>query len=681
MKSKKERLVVLGLLLLLGSAWDQMKVSGFRGSRLVNSFVGGAGRTATLTSPPFRIERRRLSFLIGGGKHPGETCINLLVDGKVVRTATGPNDRPGGNEALAWQTWDVSELAGKMATLQIVDQHTGGWGHINVDHIVMGDETPVEELKMELIAEKRYLNFPVKNGAPKQRILLRVDGKQVHYFDIELADEDPDFWVFMDIAAFKGKKLTLTGDAIDKDSKAPEMIAQSDAFKGAENLYREKYRPQFHFTSRRGWNNDPNGLVYYAGEYHLFYQHNPYGWAWGNMHWGHAVSPDLFHWTELGDAICPDELGTIFSGSAVVDVNNTAGFQTGGEKLIVCIYTSAGSLAPEPVPFTQSIAYSNDRVRTWTKYDGNPVLDHLEASNRDPKVIWHEPSKQWVMAIFLDRSDYVLFTSPNLKTWTKLCDIELPECGECPDIFELPLDGNANKTKWVFWGANGSYVLGDFDGKTFTKESDVLKLYAEGSAYAAQTFSDIPEADGRRIQIPWLRKDMPGMPFNQMMGAPVELTLRTTDLGIRMFALPVNEIEGLRSKTHSWKDEKIQPDQNLLADITGDLFDISAEFAVGNAEEFGITIRGIPIVYNPDKRELSLGDKAIPFVPVGDTVDLRILVDRASIELFANEGLTYWPAGVIPNDDDRSLAVFSKGGVTVVETLEVSELQPVWPKP
>jgi fructan beta-fructosidase len=203
----------------------------------------------------------------------------------------------------------------------------------------------------------------------------------------------------------------------------------------AAPAYGERLRPQFHFTSRTNWLNDPNGLVFYKGEYHLFFQHNPSGINWGNMTWGHAVSTDLLHWRQLDDALKPDRLGTIFSGSAVVDWDNTAGFQSGNEKTLVAIFTSAGK------PFTQSMAYSTDRGRSWRKYDKNPVLNHVAGENRDPKVIWHVPTKRWIMALYLDGEKYALFSSPDLKRWEKLCD--LPEFGasECPDFFELQITG------------------------------------------------------------------------------------------------------------------------------------------------------------------------------------------------------------------------------------------------
>jgi sucrose-6-phosphate hydrolase SacC (GH32 family) len=254
-------------------------------------------------------------------------------------------------------------------------------------------------------------------------------------------------------------------------------------------VYNEKYRPQFHFTPRKFWTNDPNGLVYYKGEYHMFFQHNPFGINWGNMTWGHAVSKDLIHWRQLRNAIEPDELGTIYSGSAVVDWNNTAGFQTGKERVLVAFYTSAGKHAPVRRPYTQSIAYSNDRGRTWAKYKNNPVVEHIRGSNRDPKVIWYEPTKTWITALYLDGDDFTLLSSKNLKQWTRLHDVKLAESGECPDFFELPVDGNSENTRWVFWGADGTYLLGSFDGHKFTPESGPLESRV-GNHYAAQTYSD-----------------------------------------------------------------------------------------------------------------------------------------------------------------------------------------------
>ncbi|MHC4116911.1 MAG: glycoside hydrolase family 32 protein [Planctomycetota bacterium] len=665
-----------------GTLPNQMNVTGFEGRKLANSFHKGDKSKGTLTSPAFEIERRYINFLIGGGKHPGQTCVNLLIDGKAVRTATGPNDRPGGSEELAWHSWDVSQLRGRSVQIQIVDNKTGGWGHINVDQITQSNNKVevIEDKTRQFVLQKKYLNFPVKNGARKRYIHLIVDGKVVREFDIEMAGDDPDFWVFLEVGEFRGKKATVRIDKYDPArTKGFDAIYQDDTYIGEQDVYREKLRPQFHFTSKRGWNNDSNGMVYYDGEYHLFYQHNPYGWNWGNMTWGHAVSTDMIHWTELGDAIHPDHLGTIFSGSAVIDVNNTAGFQTGDEKVLVCIYTSAGGRNPmsKSQPFTQSIAYSNDRGRTMTVYEGNPVIGHINGGNRDPKVIWHTPTAQWVMALYLDDHEMGFFTSKDLKSWEYQSKIKCFH--ECPELFALPVDGDKSNEKWILYGASGHYLVGHFDGKEFKTETDAIDFQYGNCFYASQTFTNIPESDGRRIQIAWGRVKMPGMPFNQMMLFPVTLTLNSTDEGIRMFAEPVREVKSLhRRRSRQWKNTTLKPGDNLLSGLSAELVHIQAELRVDKADETGFVIRDVPVVYDVEKQELSCRGKKAPLKPVDGKINLEILVDHTSIEVFGNDGRMYMPMGVILADNPKSLEIFTRGGNTEVESLEVFRLRSAW---
>ncbi len=659
-----------------GTLPNQMPVDGFLGNGLVNSFHGGDGSTGTLTSPPFRIERKYLQFLIGGGGWEGKTCMNLLLNGQVVRTATGPNTQAGGSEHLGQQQWDVSELLGSNVVIQMVDQATGGWGHINVDHIVQSDRRLpgmlVKDAKLTFKAEKRYLNLPVKNGAPTRRVSLQIDGKVEREFDIELADASPDWWAFLDLAPFKGRSIVLNVDKLPDDSLALKSISQSDKIIGAKELYHEKLRPQFHFTSKRGWNNDPNGLVFYKGEYHLFYQHNPYGWGWGNMTWGHAVSRDLVHWRELPNALYPDEHGTMFSGSAVVDWNNTAGLQTGVEKTLVCIFTAAGH------PFTQGIAYSNDRGRTWTKYQENPVLGHVAGENRDPKVIWYAPEKKWIMALYLEQDKYALFSSPDLKHWQKMSEVVIPGDSECPEFFQIAVDGDKQNPRWIFYGGKGLYLIGKFDGTTFAPESGPHAMQEGNCFYASQTYNDIPPADGRRILIPWGGMATPGMPFNQMMGIPVELTLRTTDAGLQLFANPVRELTSLRARSHIIKPQTLAPGENPLGGVKGELLDVTAEFTLGDATEIGFKLRGVPVTYDVKKRELSCGDKQALLEPEDGKIQLRILVDRTSIDIFGNHGRLYMPMGVIVPADNTSLEVFARGGDAKIDSLNVFELKPAW---
>lgn len=575
-----------------GALPDQMEVAGFAGRGLVNSYLGGDQSQGTLTSPEFRIERRCINFLIGGGCHPGETCINLLVDGKVARSATARDD-----ERLEPFTWDVSSLVGKTARLEVVDRNSGGWGHINIDQIVQSD------------------------------------------------------------------------------SKTAAVVVP-------EELYRETYRPQFHFTPRANWTNDPNGLMFYKGEYHLFFQHNPTGIHWGNMTWGHAVSPDLLHWEQLPNALEPDAMGTMFSGSAVVDGDNTAGFQTGDEKTLVAIYTAAGGTSPESKgqPFTQCIAYSNDRGRTWTKYAGNPVLKHIVKENRDPKVVWYAPTRRWIMVLYKDGNTFGFFCSPDLKAWTHLHDIDAPDCIECPDFFGMPVDGRTDRTKWVWTAANGRYLVGSFDGRRFTCEGKPLRVDYGRNFYAVQTYSDIPPADGRRIQIAWMNGGKyPNMPFNQQMSFPCELQLRTFPEGVRMTRMPVREIEEIRVKEHKWTDERLTPGDNLLAGIRGDLFDIRAEIEPGEAKEVGFRVRGESITYAVKDRKLSCLGADAPLDPVDGRIRLQILVDRTTIEVFGNDGRVSLTSCFLPHPDKKTLEAFAVGSAARVVSMEVYELRSTWP--
>ena len=654
-----------------GALPNQMNVDGFEGKGLVNSFFKGDGTTGTLTSPEFKIERKFLNFLIGGGKHENQTCINLLVDGQVVRTATGPNDRSGGTERLDWNAWDVADLKGKMATVKIVDSATGGWGHINVDHILQSNTRRGSQLaRRELTINQDYLLLPVKNGAPIRRVKLLVGGQTVREFEIELADAKSDFVVSADVRAFRGKTLVVE-TMLPHDSGALMSIVSSDSLPDATDP--EQRRPQVHFTSRRGWLNDPNGLVYFQGEWHLFYQHNPYGWNWGNMHWGHAVSRDLLNWQELPTAIYPRQWGDwAFSGSAVVDERNTSGFKSGSDAVLVAAYTSTGR--------GECIAYSNDRGRTWTDYDKNPVVKH---NGRDPKVIWHEPTKRWVMAVYDEPPNVErgisFYSSPDLKEWTFTSRID--GFFECPDLFPLPMDGKSDRQQWVLYGADGKYLVGDFDGKTFQPKSTKREVWF-GNFYAAQTFSDVP--DGRRIQIGWANGiTFPGQPFNQQMTIPVELTLRTTADGLRMFAWPVKEV-GAQHESRSVPtlltiDQlKLQPELevNLLATGTKlDLFDITCEWELRGAEKVTLIVCGMPVTYDVTAQNLLCKGIVAPVAAKDGRIPLRIIGDRGSLEIFANEGAVAISVGHSPGESDRTLKASVQGGEATLHKPRIGDLK------
>ncbi len=508
------------------------------------------------------------------------------------------------------------------------------------------------ENSREFRAEKKYLNLPVKNGAPKRLVTMAAEGKLVRQFDIELADAEPDWWAVVELADFRGQNISVSVNKLKEGSMGLSAIEQSDAIKGGENLYQEKLRAQFHFTARRGWNNDPNGLVFYRGEYHLFFQHNPYGWNWGNMHWGHAVSRDLVHWRELGEALYPDEMGTMFSGSAVVDEKNTAGLQRGSEKTLVAFYTAAGGDSPlsKGKPFTQCMAYSNDRGRTWTKYERNPVLPHVIGSNRDPKVLWYAPESKWLMALYLDQSDFAIFESKDLKSWHQLCKVTIPGTSECPEFFEIPVEGK-KETRWIFYGGNGRYLVGKFDGKKFASESGPHELNRGNCFYASQTYNLAPK-DKRRILVPWGQVNLPGMPFNQMIGLPVELKLKETADGLRLWAMPVEELKALRGR------------ESKLNELKAREVEIEVVYALRGAAPIEINLHGAMIKYDPATREISCLGKKAKLPADASQLKIRALVDRASIDLFINDGAIYMPMGFIAKDGEQTIDLGKVGLVS-----------------
>lgn len=671
-----------------GAFPNQMKVEGFQGKALVNSFLGGDGATGKLTSSPFKIERRYLRFLIGGGGHRDKTCMRLRVDGKVVRSATGPNTQPGGSERLEWAEWDVGALAGSQATIEIVDAHTGGWGHINVDQIIQTDQKLpklITDASRTVTLGRKFLRFPVKNGAPRRVLTVAIDGGPERKFDIGLAEGEPDWWASMDVAPFAGKSAVISVDRLPENSNGLAAIDQGDTIKNADDLYREPLRPQLHFSPRRGWNNDPNGLVFFGGEYHLFFQHNPYGTGWGNMHWGHAVSRDLIHWQELDIALYPDEMGPMFSGSAVVDWNNTAGLSDDDKPAIVLFYTAAGE------PTVQGMAFATD-ARNFKKFSGNPIVKEFSPGNRDPKVIWHEPMKRWVMVLYVGekepgkkdsrgregQADYIYFLgSTDLRDWIFLSKIE--GFYECPDFFQLPVEGEAATRKWVLTAASGEYAIGTFDGTWFKPETPKLKGHWGKSFYAAQTFSDIPPEEDRRIQIGWLRAASPGMPFNQAMSIPLELTLPKTPEGPRLAWAPVRELHALREKSQSFGPLSMKPGTpDPIAKSGAELIELRAEFAAAGSAQIRLDIRGIAVVYDTAKQQIKIGD-LIADAPLRDgRGDITIYTDRTVFEMFADGGRTYIPFHVIPKPDNQSLGVSVTDGEIKFRTLEVHRLKSIW---
>lgn len=433
-------------------------------------------------------------------------------------------------------------------------------------------------------------------------------------------------------------------------------------------LYDEPLRPQIHFTPASNFMNDPNGLVYFDGEYHLFYQHNPFGNRWGHMSWGHAVSRDLLHWEHLPVALREDSGIMIFSGSVVVDWRDTSGL-CGGRPCLVAIYT--GHTKDRQ---TQNLAFSTDRGRTWTKYRGNPVVDLGLKDFRDPKVFWHEDTKRWVMVTVLpDQHKVRFFGSPDLRVWEALSDFgpagATGGVWECPDLFPLAIEGEPGVFRWVLdvdlnpggaaGGSGGQYFVGRFDGRTFVNDAAASEtLWADYGKdfYATISFSDIPPADGRRIWMAWTSNwqyanETPTSPWRGAQSMPRELALRRTPLGLRLIQRPVSELTTLRG---GGPVVGVGPSTPLPMAA-----DISLEIAPGDdaaglrlfngvGEEVVIGATGSPAEVFVDRRRSRAapfhkdypGRHAGPLRMADGRVRLRVIVDRSMVEVFAQEGET-----------------------------------------
>ncbi|UCZ53902.1 glycoside hydrolase family 32 protein [Bacillus shivajii] len=469
-----------------------------------------------------------------------------------------------------------------------------------------------------------------------------------------------------------------------------------------KNYYTEAYRPQFHFTPEKNWMNDPNGLVYYEGEYHLFYQYHPDGLKWGPMHWGHAVSKDMLHWEHLPIALKPDELGMVFSGSAVVDWHDTSGFFNGGHGL-VAIYTSATEEVQQ-----QSIAYSSDNGRTWTTYEGNPVIPNPGIEDfRDPKVLWHDETSQWIMVLAAGQ-EIMFYGSPNLKNWTHLSNFGEGEGShdgvwECPDLFELSIENDSKgETRWVLQvdvqdganagGSGGQYFVGQFDGKAFKNEDKPERVrwvdYGK-DFYATQSFSDIPKTDGRRIWLAWMSNwqyanEVPTDPWRSAMSLPREVTLQKGEDGdIILIQKPIKEIENLENETFVDKTHRVnkgeeviitsQPNEPFMLEVE---VDISADntsgirlFDTKENEAAAITLDRKNAKLTIDRAEMFNGHfhkefpakTTAPLPSLAGKVDLQIIVDKGSIEVFLENGKITLTNLVLPKQNsDFVISAFAE---------------------
>jgi len=464
----------------------------------------------------------------------------------------------------------------------------------------------------------------------------------------------------------------------------------------------EKYRPALHFSPEKNWMNDPNGLVFFKDEYHLFYQHNPHGSTWGPMHWGHAVSKDLISWDELEIALHPDDNGTIFSGSAVVDWNNTTGFFK-EEPGLVAIFThhSEGDHGKQAIQ-TQSLAYSLDNGRSWIKYDGNPVLAHPSKPDfRDPKVFWHKETKKWIMVLATGQT-ISLYSSANLKEWK--FESEFGEsCGshegvwECPDLFELSIE-YSNDKKWVLIvsigdnpnydeGSRTQYFVGSFDGKKFTSEHEDIKWLDYGKDnYAGVSFSDIPEADGRRIYLGWMSNwryanQVPTEGWRSQMTLPRELELHEKKGDYYLVQNLVRELDTYFDIKEERKEVIVTEEETTFFEVDDDYLEIILSLKNMNANKYGLTIEHTDSQYTTitiDTKEnvLVLSREKSGVVDFSDNfpklqrirlkdsnqLQLRIIIDSSSLELFIDGGEQALTSLIFPDKVSKRVSLFAEEG-------------------
>ena len=473
-------------------------------------------------------------------------------------------------------------------------------------------------------------------------------------------------------------------------------------------------RPRFHFTPPQNWCNDPNGLVYYRGEYHLFYQHNPFGDLWGHMSWGHAVSRDLLNWEHLPVALAEEGDEMIFSGSAVVDTHNTSGLGLGGEPPLIAVYTGHS-----PAEQTQNLAYSTDCGRTWTKYAHNPLIAIGSTEFRDPKVFWHAPSRRWIMLTVLSDQHKVRFdASPDLLHWSYLSDFgpagAVNGLWECPDLFTLPVEGQPGVSHWVLkvdeqFGIGAQYFIGEFDGQRFINANTPATLLPVDHGmdfYAAQSWSDVPaeysQAGERRIWLAWMSNwtyafFTPTAPWRGLFTLPRQLSLRSYPEGLRLVQQPVSELQALRQPRYHSASASLEEANAQLAGLSlSDAHEILAVFSVAPdaAGESGLKIRQgagqeTVVGYSAPAQELYLdrrrsgesgfspafaGVQRAPLALEQGQLLLHIFVDACSVEVFANHGRAVISDLIFPDASSRGIELFAGSPDVRLISLDVWDL-------
>ena len=459
----------------------------------------------------------------------------------------------------------------------------------------------------------------------------------------------------------------------------PDSFYDIDPAEAAQNQhYNQPYRPQFHYTPMQGFVGDATGLIYDEGKYHLFYMSDKWERR-KNRHkcWGYATSPDCLHWQEQPSILDPVLDHKPGSGSGIVDWNNTLGLAMGAQKTLAVFYTDykTGSC----------IAYSTNSGRDWVRHPRNPVLRGA-GTDRDPVVFWYPPAAEWRLVRFDGKTGFAFYGSTNLLDWKYLSQVE--GFNECPDFFELPVEGSAGQRKWVLMDAGFNYLIGTFDGRQFTAETDMLRGECAGSksVYACQTWKRSPDNSTPPVQMAFLRYPPEcQLTWLNQMTFPCEVRLRKLPEGLRVCRQPIPGIESLRAEPKSWRDLTLKPGQDPLVGLHGDAFDIRAEVELSEASSLVLSVRGETIRYpaanrRKEKRLEALGS-SVPLSVSGNRLKLEVLVDRSSVEVFADQGQVTLSKACLFNPAKTNLSVTAEGGELRVNTLTVSRMKSIWSDP
>ena len=528
--------------------------------------------------------------------------------------------------------------------------------------------------RKEIKVNAQYLPLPVSPRNDNHGFCsLWQNGKRIYEFFLDLDFKTPRFWTYCDMTRFLDKTMELVIEDENITEEEFDSLVLSNTYPGAENLYSEHLRPQLHFSPTRGYISDPNGLFYYDGTYHIFFQHDIFNMGYVdwkdhvNMAWGHATSQDLIHWNETPDVLLPDDMGPAFSGSGVVDLENISGLGNGEHPPILLYYTAAGGQGRHTrhLKHTQCLAYSVDGGKSFKKYEKNPLIPYKSYGNRDPKVFFNPGLKVWMLFVYTDDGEkYFLYTSKNLMDWEYVTDIKWDNM-ECPDLLYLPVNGDESNKKMVLWGANGGYMVVEFNGVELKPLSKSKKLQNAFLHSCAQTFNNAP--NDRCIQMSVFRMGCAEASCG-CLSVPCDLTLHEKDGDYWLLSTPASEIEKIRISSDEYDSVKINSNKEFNA---YQLMDIEIEMPMSDCE---LNINGMLITINKTEKLLKVFDECVP-LNFNEKLSLRILMDVSCVQIWEPNNRISLESGFCALEP-----TFSIRGDLTINSMRVSNLESIWQK-